>query len=76
MKTSRNNKDLREVSSMNLEAFGLSLGRYYCDTEVSHRAGIVVGTTRSIRPAYVESDMFVEDNFLIVVTLFTGAATP
>ena len=61
---------------MNREVFSLSSRRYYRVTEVSHRAGIVVGTTRSIRPAYVESDMFVEDNFLIVVTLFTGAATP
>ena len=58
---------------MNREAVGLSSRRYYHEIEVSHRAGIVV---RSVYVAYVESGMFVEDKFLIVVTLFTNTRGP
>ena len=58
---------------MNREAFDLSSRRYYRDTEVSHRTGIVVG---AVYVAYVESGIFVEDTFLIVVTLFTNTRGP
>ena len=73
LKTSRNNKDLREVSNMNREEFDLTSRRYYRDTEISHCVGIVV---RAVYVPYVESGMFVEDKFLIVVTLFTSTRGP